>query len=656
MLKFNRSSFVALILIAGLSLTASQAYHSRSARSPAHYGPFVIDRSHIDNVTIPYRRKLEKPTMALDLATSAGGGLVLVDGVLTTDIAFTANIQAIDPATNAPQVDADGKPVLTPTDFAAGATLNPKVNAADNVLIPKDVTVTTQATANGDYSIGRFGYLGYAPRFKPENLEMYASKMGHSLRVKGWVTQDLVDTYEYALLSRFKSYSDMFGKTTIHLQPVKDISQLAANTKNSANKKWYTVASYYSKNLYDTALHEIYTPPASDDEYKQTVLTLMIRTFLNDPKQTVEGGLALYYKYQADPGFLATRAANSAALFRAHFKENYVEASAPAAPLFPIAPLVAPKPAPAVSGVPVAVETPTPPPAPAPHPGALGYLTFVYPIANDKDGPFKLPNPGMRKFPRPGTIEGRAYSTRWLDEFGGFPFLLITDDGVAFHGPITMDPAGDTWFLRRGNVSHSCMRMDPSDVMELRALLPKNIISLTAQKKTIPLWITEWPDVTDLDNNGTNQVVDVAYYTIPTSGTAISNPATYKPSLYNKTYWSTIFKPYMGARHNNLSPYLPRNTNATFTLNTSSVTDPATGLATTVNGAVLTGLPKYDVVNGDVQAIGFYTEPTPIRTFAQRPTQIIQFREDGLVYDESILNGDGADRWGSYPPGVVNKF
>ena len=57
----------------------------------------------------------------------------------------------------------------------------------------------------------------------------------------------------------------------------------------------------------------------------------MIRTFLNDPNQTVEGGLALYNKYQADPSFLATRAANSAALFKTHFKENYVEASVPAA-------------------------------------------------------------------------------------------------------------------------------------------------------------------------------------------------------------------------------------------------------------------------------------------------------------------------------------
>lgn len=633
MLHLSRRGVFAFI---GLAITLSLA---ANAGRRMRRGPFPITRSHIDKMTFTFKRKLEAPTQALALATHG----ILTDGLLTLDDAVT--IQAIDPVTKLPPIGADGLPV-PPVVYPAGTVLDPRTNPADDILIPKGITVSSTALADGDYEIGRFAYLGVVPRFESKNLEMFASKMGHTLRVKAYVTQDVLDTYEFTLLDRFKSFSDMFAKPTIHLEPLKDLRQMADAASNADARKWFSVAAMYSKNLYDNESHDVFATPASESDYKRLILTRMIQIYLNDPRATVEGGLALFNQYKADPNFLLSRRGQSADLFRAHFKDRFVE-GAPAEPLYPIAPLVAPKPWPSgvPSPIPSVLPTPVPSasPAPDPHADALGFITLVYPIAIDKEGPFKLPSPGIRKFPLSSSIEGRWFSNRWLGEFGGFPFLQITPDGVANHGPITMGE-GDTWYLRRDNVSHSCMRMDASDLMELRALIPRNMNQLQKLGQTIPYWIFEWPDVADLDNNGTREVVDVAYYSLPTSGSAIGTVASWDPSVYNKTYWKRMFSPYA-------KKLKSKNT---FTIATAQETDPSTGAAKTVNVGTFTGLPKYDVVNGTLKSVGYYTEPLPIKTFPQRPTQIIQYREDGTVYMGA--DDDGADRWGSYPPQVVNKF
>jgi hypothetical protein len=636
------------------------------------YGPMPVVASPITNMNLTFNRKLEVPTQALDLAVRDSGGLKLTDGLIVLQDDVTIDAPVLDPNTNLPQVGPDGKPLTTPILYKKNTILDPLNKPEDNILLPVDVTVSANAVINGDFPIGRFGYIGVAPRFASKNLEMFASKMGHSLRVKAFVTQDILDTYEFNLLSRFKSYSDMLAKPTIHLETLQNLKQMAANSTNASMKKWYTVTSYYGKHLYENRTLDIYDQTTSEADYKTTILALMIQTYFGDPVESLETApaliekyLALYNQYKTDPTTLAARRDISAALFKAHFKDLYVEGT-PVPPIFTILPLVTPSPLP--SGAPSPIPSPLPLPAATlpTHPDALGVLTFVYPIAIDKDGPFKLPSPGLRKFPLSSSIEGRWFSNRWLSEFGGFPFLQITADGVAFHGPITMGDDGKTWFLRRGNVSHSCMRMDPSDILELRALIPKNMNDLQRLNQTIPLRITEWPDVADIDNNGTNEVMDVAYYSIPTSGAAIGDPLTFRPSVYNKTYWTNMFSPYIKSKR--------LGSKNTFRVTTSKITDPTTGKVSTVNGGVFTGLPKYDVVQEVInkkqvddskgrvkpifqdvlEAVGYYSEPLPIKTFAQRPTQIIQYREDGVLYQDA--DNGGGDNWGSFPPKVVNKF
>ena len=616
----------------------------------AKYDPIKIVPSHIDQMTFTFSLKLETDTPAIEVAVHNPEGSKLVDNVITFVDAVTLNIPVIDPTTNLPQVGADGKPVTNPVAYPAGTILNPLANPADNLLLPKGLMVKMTAIADGDFRIGRFAYLGVAPRFESKNLEMFASKMGHTLRVKAYVTQSMLDMYEFTLLSKFKSYSDMFAQDKIHIEPLQSFKDLAAQTSSPSMKKWYSVVSLYSKHIFETLGLDIYDTPSSDDEYKRLILTRLIQTYLHNSSATVESGLALFDQYKRDPSFLLSRRAQSAALFRAQYKVLFVE-GAPVPPVSPIAPLfVLPTPP---AGTPVAAASPLPSPLPPvlppnPHPDALGFVTFVYPIAIDKEGPFKLPSPGLKKFPLSSSIEGRWFSNRWLDEFNGLPFLQVTPDGVAFHAAISVGPDGRTVFLHRDNISHSCMRMDPSDLLELRAILPKNMTSLERLHQTVPLWITEWPDVADVDNSGTRKVVDVAYYTIPGDGSKIMNPLSYSPSVYNKTYWKHVFSPFS-------RPAGPKNkSRRSFTITTTPVVDPVTGETKNVNSGVFTGLPKYDVVNGVLRAVGYYTEPLPIVTFPQRPGQILQYREDGLVY--SGADDDGADRWGSYPPAVVNKF
>lgn len=590
--------FTATLSSLSLTLTSGEAGNKK--------GPFPIKRTAIAAMPYTYIRKLEAPTMVSALtASSADGTVTLMDEVIVQD-------PVMDPMTGLPQIGADGLPVLVDHIYAAGTVLNPSLNPLDDLLLPRDVSVSNAAVADGNHTVGRFAYLGNAPRFESENLEMYASKMGHSLRVKAWVTAATVDGYELALLTRFKGFYDAFMKPSMHFETLQDLVAVAERTKNTDAKKWATVASYYSKHLLENPLLDIYVKTADENEYKQTILTSMLRTLMNDSTLTIQNGLDLMARYSGDLTFITTRQSNSAALFAHHLGHRYTQAPG----MDPM------------------------------KPERLGFLTFVYPIAIDKRGPLKLPKPGLRKFPLNSSIEGRWWSNRWVDEFGGFPFLQITSDGVAFHGPITMNSSSsaETWYLRRDDVSHSCMRMDPSDILELRSLMPKNMNQLQKLGKTIPLRITEWPDVTDADGNGTNEVIDVAYYSIPKSGSIINNVLNWRPSVYNKNYWNRYFAPFVKR--------LP--TKNTFKVVSTVETDPATGAVSTVNRGEFTGIPKYDVVNGVLSIVGYYAEVTPIMTFPQRPTSIIQYREDGIVYKDA--DDFGGDTLGKYPPSYFNRL
>jgi hypothetical protein len=600
------SLFAALVLTTGLSLLTAHAEKD---------GPFPISLSSVDHMAYTFYRKLEAPTQAINLARYAPDGITQLDGIVTLLNKVTIQTQTLDPVTNAT--------VITTVTYPAGTRLNPTVNPEDNILIPVGVMVTTHSVANGDFPFGRFAYLGVVPRFESANLEMVASKMGHTLRVKAWVTPDILDSYEFTLLSKFKSYHDMIMSDTIHLEPLRDLKKIAADAPTAELKKWYTVASYYGKHLYENSKLDIYRSDLPELDYKRMILTLMIQTYLDNPEATIESGLALYEQYQADPTFLLKRREDSARLFRAHFKGNFQEGPV-ASPVSELAPLDDPT---NVS------ESAAPDASLAAHADAVGYMNFVYPIAIDKNGPFKSPRPGLRKFPLSNSFEGRWWSNQWNAEYGGFPVLQVTSDGVAFHGPITMSSDGMTGFLHRDDVSHSCLRMDSSDVMELRALIPRNMNELQGLGHTIPLRIIEWPDVTDLDNNGTSEVVDVAYYSIPSSGAGINNPRNWRPEVYNENYWENTFGPYVGM--------LPSNNNLRITKIGKK------------NGAVLTGLPKYDVVDGQLKVVGYYGE-TPVMTVPEGPNRIIQYREAGVRYSNADRSGE--DRWGAYPPKVVNKF
>ncbi|RYZ88444.1 MAG: hypothetical protein EOP04_09390 [Proteobacteria bacterium] len=574
---------VMVVLISCLSTALS--FGSESAK-----GPFPIRRTRLEKLSFTYNRKLEKPTQALKLSKQSPGLTELSGGVLVIKDNTTVNYSEADELT--------GELVKKSKVLTAGTVLDPQNNPGDDLLLPKGLMVGSEAVASGDLTFGRFAYLGVAPRFDSKNLEMFASKMGHTVRVKGFITQSLMDSYEFQLLSKFKAYVTMLMKSTVHLDPLKSLAQMAEKDRNFQRKKWTTVASYYSQHLLENSELDIYASAGLEIEYKRTILLSLIRTYLNDPSATIEQGLALYDQYKADPLFSASRAETSRALFIKNLGALYV---------------------------PGQFEN---------RPDAVGMLNFVYPIAIDMAGPFGMPSPGLRKFPLSSSIEGRWFSTRWLDEFGGFPFIMITPDGVAFHGPITMNSANDTWYLKRDNVSHSCMRMDASDLMELRALLPKNMNALERLGQTIPLKIMEWPDVDDVNLDGSVEAIDVAYYTVPSPSTTISDVEAYRPERINKTYWKKMFSPYVNRLRS-------RNT---FTIHSSPEG---------MNTAEFTGLPRYELINGSLKMNGFYEGVIPLYTFPQRPTQIIQYREDGVRYTNGA---DGGDYDGSYTPGVVNRF
>jgi hypothetical protein len=102
--------------------------------------------------------------------------------------------------------------------------------------------------------------------------------------------------------------------------------------------------------------------------------------------------------------------------------------------------------------------------------GADGKLNLVYPIATAGAGssdsrPGTYAFSGLKPY-RPNGVATNSSGTSFVP-WGGFPFLAY-NRGIAFHGPITATKGDSSvWFLRRGEVSHGCNRMNGEHAVEL---------------------------------------------------------------------------------------------------------------------------------------------------------------------------------------------
>lgn len=105
-------------------------------------------------------------------------------------------------------------------------------------------------------------------------------------------------------------------------------------------------------------------------------------------------------------------------------------------------------------------------------------LEIVYPVATAAP-PATNSRPGTYSFyeAKPYRPDGIAYTQSAGAHFvpwGGFPFLAY-NNGIAFHGPITSQSNHvfdqNVWYLRRGDVSSGCNRMNGEHVVELAHLL-----------------------------------------------------------------------------------------------------------------------------------------------------------------------------------------
>ena len=436
---------------------------------------------------------------------------------------------------------------------------------------------------------GRYLYVGDVPRFAAEDLELNVSKIGLTLRVKGWVPQSMREGYADILLRRWKGYYDAFQDPNLSFNSLKDPKAVIAASSSRSNQAWLKIAAQYMPHVLENQRATIYGRTQSPNAYKDSVMTALLRFYMGDQTLTLQQGLAMAQS-PIDKSV-------SARLFDRHMGGNFT-ADSERGSSYP------------------------------------GYLTFVYPIAATTNGPFSIPNEGIRRFGEgDSTMESRAWSNKWQDEFGGMPFLLIDDDGVAFHGPISDNTTNDMWYLRRDYVSHGCHRMDSSDILELRELMPPELKKLRIEHRGVKTTIKEFPDVTSF-GGGQPTAVDVAYYDIPSEIGTTKNKsieATIAPYMVNSTalpapkkrFWMNHYKPF--DHHLGAGQYF----------------DMASGM--------FHGIPNYVELPGKdglpVLSRDGTLDNIPVKTFAYRNNRIIQYREAGAT-----LN-DLEDHAGNYPPG-----
>lgn len=428
--------------------------------------------------------------------------------------------------------------------------------------------------------VGRYLYTGDVPKFNANELEIYIAKMALTNRVKAWISQERIDQYATMLYNRWVKINNATLDQKFVLNPLISASEYAS-TQGTNNQAWLKVANQYMKHVLEDRGLDIYVANRKEKvdilEYPETISTAVLRSYFFDNTLTPSN---ILNDNQLRDNLLSVE--NSRALFQKHFSSIFTADTSKA--------------------------------------GFLGFLTFVYPIAATTAGPFDQPKEQITNLKLDGSVKARWWSDKWGDEFGGFPFILIEWSGVAFHGPITNKSDMDVWFLQRGYVSHGCHRMDASDVEELKAMLPSDFAAKANQ--TTKVTVMSYYDVTDVNNDGKLEAIDVKYYKIPPAiavakGQTIDQAIVpYTVEVQKKSYFKN--NPYGGKFYDEKRD-------------------------------LLVNIPKYDFSSGTVKTVGTHTE-MPIHRMEYRPNRVIQYSEIGAAANLKGYN----DNAGSYPPGFSN--
>jgi hypothetical protein len=434
----------------------------------------------------------------------------------------------------------------------------------------------------GNATIGRYLYLGTAPRFQSGDLEVYASKVGLTVRAKGWISYSQIRNYQLFLLERWNKIDQALRDSAISVEPLESVDSHMARARTASQLAWLKIAKQYMAHALEISGQDLFNGrPMKQGEYKALLSRSILRYFMNRDQLELNDGLKMLTRLRANP---ESGAADSEALFQFHLGDRYT---------------------PDLNRL----------------PEGMGFVTFVYPIAASAEGPFKDPAEGVFAIGNDTYLESRWWSDKYKDLYGGFPFLGIDGDGHAFHGPISNQKETEAWFLRRDFVSHGCFRMDPSDIMEFRALMPSVLRPEERTGDPVRVFVTEWLDVTDLENDGELRAVDVAYYDIPLD---VSVGA---PHLVDAA----------------IAPYLLAESQRTFWRQHLSAFDrllPANQFDP--EAQTVTGIPKYSFNASQVSRTGYH-DPIKLKTLPIRKTAIIQYREAGAQ-----LTGYD-DRSGKYP-------
>jgi hypothetical protein len=416
--------------------------------------------------------------------------------------------------------------------------------------------------------VGRYLYVGVAPKFASHELDLTVSKMSLTLRVKGHISQEKMDGFASHLMSRWEKIDKTLQDPRFELHPLVKIMSLATKDSSIA---WAKIASQYSSHVLENRGEEIYSSKRNvqslelagkEDQYRKSISNAILRYFFNNNNLKAE-------QVRSDNRLRdqLISVANSRQIFKNHYGSLFTASQE--------------------------------------KNGYLGFITLVYPVAATVEGPYDQPKEASQKLMSYGTIEARWWSDKWQDEFAGMPFILINSAGVAFHAPITNFAPLDVWYLRRGYVSHGCHRMDASDLLELRNMLPKNLKDIGKVRLTI---LNNF-DVTDWNNDGKEEVVDVKYYDVPAA-----------VNVQGKTIDEAI------------APYLVSQQMKSFYRNhkfASKFYNPARD--------TISGTTRYEIVNGQLERNGVHAE-LPLKRFEYLPSRILQYREQNvkmLPYDDN---------------------
>jgi len=152
----------------------------------------------------------------------------------------------------------------------------------------------TNTPKKSNANVGRYLYVGVAPKFDGGEVDLTVSKMSLTLRATGWISKAKIDGYAGQLYKRWEQIDSTLDDPNFVLHPLVKLENIPRRDTSIA---WAKIAGQYSSHVLENRGVEIYNSKRNAnslaaagkvDNYRNAISTAILRYFFRDNSLNVD--------------------------------------------------------------------------------------------------------------------------------------------------------------------------------------------------------------------------------------------------------------------------------------------------------------------------------------------------------------------------------